>query len=37
MRKFDLNFKRKVVQDYLSGKGGYQTTVGVVAFRDYSV
>lgn len=24
MRKFDLNFKRKVVRDYLSGKGGYK-------------
>lgn len=24
MRKFDLKFKRKVVRDYLSGKGGYK-------------
>lgn len=24
MRKFDVKFKRKVVRDYLSGKGGYK-------------
>lgn len=24
MRRFDLTFKRKVVRDYLSGKGGYK-------------
>ena len=24
MRKFDVGFKRKVVRDYLSGKGGYK-------------
>ncbi|WP_194715173.1 helix-turn-helix domain-containing protein [Noviherbaspirillum soli] len=24
MRTFDIKFKRKVVRDYLSGKGGYK-------------
>lgn len=34
MRKFDLRFKRKVVRDYLSGKGGYKTLAAKYDIAD---